>query len=50
MSPILFDYGADELSGLLPNCLNSEQAVLAGAGIQKMSSFGTRVRLRKEDL
>lgn len=50
MSPILFDYGADELSGLLPNCLNPEQAVLAGAGNQKMSSFGTRVRLRKEDL
>ena len=49
MSPTLFDYGADELSGLAPDILTPEQAELVSEGNIKMSSYGTRVRLRRED-
>lgn len=49
MSPTLFDYGADELSGLAPDTLTPEQTELISEGNIKMSSYGTRVRLRRED-
>lgn len=48
MSPVLFQYGADELSGLLPNYLPVKQAAEIGRGYVKMGDFGQRVRLRKE--
>lgn len=50
MSPLLLDYGADELSGLIPDYLTPEQTELVGAGGVKTSEFGTRVRLRASQL
>ena len=45
MSPILFDFGAHELSGLLPRFLSPEETILVGKGNMKMSAYGQRVRL-----
>ncbi len=45
ISPVLFDFGADELSGLSPDFLSLEQTVIVGQGNVKMSRYGTRVRL-----
>ncbi|MCB6994191.1 DUF364 domain-containing protein [bacterium 210820-DFI.6.37] len=47
MSPILFDYGADELSGLSPDYLEPEKAEIAGRGNVKMTTYGRRVRLQR---
>ena len=47
MSPVLFSYGAHELSGLTPDYLPLEKAREVGHGNVKMSAFGQRVRLRK---
>lgn len=49
MSPILFDFGADDLSGLLPDKIPFEKAAKVGTGREKMSSFGQRVRLSRKD-
>lgn len=48
MSPLLFDYGADELSGLLPKLLPLEKIKEVGEGHVKMSLYGQRVRLLAE--
>lgn len=45
MSPLLFDYGADELSGLLPDYLPLDKVPEVGAGNVKISQYGQRVRL-----
>lgn len=47
MSPILFDYGADELSGLMPDFLPLSKAREVGLGNVKMSAYGQRVHLCK---
>lgn len=47
MSPILFKYGANELSGLLPDYLPVEKASEVGRGFVKMGDLGRRVRLRQ---
>lgn len=49
MSPILFEHGADELSGLLPKFLDLDECEAVGLGNNKMSAYGQRVRLRKTD-
>ena len=47
MSPVLFQHGADELSGLLPDYVDPEKAQVLGLGNTKMSAYGQRVRLQR---
>lgn len=49
MSPVLFDFGTDELSGLSPAFLDLEKTVTVGNGNVKMSAYGQRVCLRRDD-
>lgn len=49
MSPILFEHGANELSGLLPNFIELGECPIIGLGNTKMSAFGQRVRLHKSE-
>lgn len=50
MSPLLFEYGAMELSGLMPARLPFDKVAEVGRGNVKMSAYGQRVRLRKENV
>lgn len=45
MSPILFDYGADELSGFVPGTLPLSQVKAVSSGETKITAVGRRVRL-----
>ncbi|MEG0829436.1 MAG: DUF364 domain-containing protein [Anaerovoracaceae bacterium] len=47
MSPILFDYGANELSGILPEYLSSDMTLQIGTGEIRIPRKGQRVRLTK---
>lgn len=47
MSPVLFEYGADELSGLALTALSAEEIELVGCGHIKMTDYGQRIRLKK---
>lgn len=49
MSPILFDFGADELSGMLPDKLPYSKSEEIGPGNVKLSAYGQRVRLKKSN-
>lgn len=47
MSPVLFEFGASELSGMLPDNIPFEDAEKVGTGEHKLSLFGRRVKLHK---
>lgn len=44
LSTHLLDFGAKELSGLIPNILTKKDAITISKGDEKLSNYGTRVR------